>query len=177
MSFVIVNPFKLATSYLVKYSSFYFGKVNHFLCIFSLKSLENRGWSQGWVLMVYWEVQSWDSERGELGNAGLCSPPPERWRLCHSGQLQTGYPENKYRNSLLQGGREVDLSANSFSSHCSCWSVFAIWGAHPLLSRLHHLASLALAAEARSHCVGCNFGEYSLESVVGGIRAYVGLIE
>ena len=97
MSFVIVNPFKLTTSYLVKYSGFYFGKVNHFICIFSLNSLENRGWSQGWVLMVYWEVQSWDSERGEEGNAGLCSLPPERWRLCHSGQLQTGYPENKYR--------------------------------------------------------------------------------
>ena len=71
----------------------------------------------------------------------------------------------------------MDLSAKSLSSHCSCWSIFAIWGAHPLLSRLRHLASLALAAEARSHHVGCNFGEYSLESVVGGIRAYVGLIE
>lgn len=99
----------------------------------------------GWVLMVYWEVQSWTVKGGRKCRLVLTAS----WKVkgvSLSGQLRTGYQENKYRNSLLQEGREVDLSASSLYISLLLLVNICYMGSFTLChSRLHHLASLALA--------------------------------
>lgn len=67
-------------------------QIPHYL---SLGSLDSRGWSKAWVLMFYWEAQSWDSERGkketgkdgrqmQVGVLSSCPLLAEGWRVWHS---------------------------------------------------------------------------------------------
>lgn len=106
----------------------------------SLGSLENRGWSKAWELMFYWEVPSRGSKRDGAGKqdrqeweAMQAGELPASWRvkgmsLTQTGPLQTGCTENMCWNSLLEGGRKIDLFASSLPSPLSHRSVFALWG-------------------------------------------------
>lgn len=191
-----INLFKLFISYLVKYTNLYFGtksvifsKLSN-LPLSSLAFLESRGGRKAWVLTFCWEcnpetVKGGKRETGQDWKqlkVNVTKLPTAFWRvkvmpLIQTGRLQAGCTENMCWNSLLEGGRQMDLSVCALPSHFSHRSMFAPPGislpAHP--SILHHLASLLLQIPPPWNANF--FGVCWIPEVILGIRAYRDLSE